>query len=81
MTSRGKKHGLFWEKLRTFLQGKKLWTFLLKNYVLFYKKKITDFFTKKLRTFLQGKKLWTFLLKNYVLFYTDFFTKNYVLFY
>ena len=62
----------FTKKLRTFLQGKKLWTFLLKNYVLFY----TDFFTKKLRTF---------LLKNYVLFYmlgvlhTVFFTmKNFL---
>ena len=59
-----------------------------KKYVLFYKGKITDFFTReKLRTFLQGK--------NYGLFYkgkiTYFFTreklrtflqgKNYGLFY
>ena len=40
---------------------KKLRTFLLKNYVLFYKGKTMGFFTKKLRTFLQGK--------NYGLFY------------
>ena len=43
----------------------KIRTFLLKNYGLFYKGKITDFFTReKLRTFLQGKNYGLFTSKK-----------------